>query len=244
MRRRISPEAVAELKRLEGLRLQAYQDTGGVWTIGYGSTKGVKQGDLWTMARAEQALLEDLEGYESAVEEACYLYPSQPQFDAMVLLCYNIGPGWDPSRPRPRGARPGFRQSTVLKAHNRGDYVAASNAFKLWNKDNGKVVPGLVARRAFESAMYLRGVAGVEASKVRPDPEKPMRKSTINLAGSVGVVTATGTGVQQVLDTLNNVKTSANSLSEWIAPGLTLLVALLCAYIVYERFRQRGRGDA
>lgn len=231
MMRKISPKALDELKRLEGLRLKAYQDTGGVWTIGYGSTKGIKPTDVWTLERAEQALLEDLEGHELAVDEACYVLPTQPQFDAMVLLCYNIG-------------ITGFRRSTVLKAHNRGDVVAASKAFGLWNKDNGKVIPGLAVRRAFEAAMYLEGSVDKTPVLTRPDPEKPMRKSTINLAGSVGVITATGTGVQQVLDTLGNVKTSANNLSEWIAPGLTLAVALLCAYIVYERFQQRKRGAA
>lgn len=229
--RKISPKALDELKRLEGLRLKAYQDTGGVWTIGYGSTKGVKPTDIWTLERAEQALLEDLEGYELAVDEACYVLPTQPQFDAMVLLCYNIGVT-------------GFRRSTVLKAHNRGDFVAASRAFGLWVKDNGKIINGLVARRAFEAAMYLEGVPNKDSALIRPDPEKPMRKSTINLAGSVGVVTATGAGVQQILDTLNKVQDSAAQLSAWLAPGLTLAAALLCAYIVYERFQQRNRGAA
>jgi lysozyme len=230
MSRKISPRAVDELKRLEGLRLKAYQDGGGVWTIGYGHTKGVKPNDVWTLERAEQALVEDLYAYEAAVDEMCYVHPTQSQFDAMVLLCYNIGVT-------------GFKKSTVLKAHNRGDFVAASRAFGLWVKDNGKIVNGLVARRAFEAALYLEGTPKAPAT-VTPDPEKPMRKSTINLAGSVGVVTATGAGVQQVLDTLNKVQDSAAQLSAWLAPGLTLAAALLCAYIVYERFQQRKRGSA
>lgn len=232
---RTSPKALDLLKELEGFGAQAYQDVGGVWTIGYGRIQGVKAGDTATENTAAMWLADDLIVYEQAVLDACTLAPTRNQFDAMVLLCYNIGWG-------------AFRRSTVRKAHNRGDFTAAAKAFGLWNKVKGRVVPGLVRRRAIEASLYLKPEPTLVETAVlpvgEPDAEKPMTRSTINLAGSVAGIVATGTGVQQTMAVINSVKQEANNLDAWLVPSLIFLVAGMCAYIVWERFQQRKRGDA
>lgn len=227
-----SAQAKAKLKKLEGLRLVAYRDVGGVWTIGYGHIQGVREGDSCTEAQADNWLWEELGIYEETVTSACTVEPTQNQFDAMVLLCYNIG-------------MRAFRNSTVLKAHNRGDFISAARAFGLWNKVKGRVVAGLTARRAAEAAMYLEDIVPQpQESSKKVDREKPMRHSTINLAGTTATVVAAGTGAQQALEVVNGVKSSTKDLGDWLAPMLILAVACLCAFIVYERFQQRKKGKA
>lgn len=140
---RLSSDGRARLKQLEGFRATAYQPVpNDRWTIGYGFTKGVKPGDTITLAEADARLIEELRPYEQAVRDGCTVLPNQNQFDAMVLLCFNIGTG-------------GFARSTVLREHNAGNAQAAAQAFALWNKAGGKVYAGLVKRRAQESDLYL-----------------------------------------------------------------------------------------
>ena len=141
-------EAIA---RHEGLRLKAYPDpaTGGEpWTIGYGHTSAaglpkVYRGMVITKERAREILANDLVKFENAVENCLTVNPTQNQFDAMVSLCFNIGPA-------------NFAKSSVLKFHNGRQFEKAAGAFALWNKAAGKVMAGLTARRAAERALYLK----------------------------------------------------------------------------------------
>lgn len=134
----------AFIKKWEGERLEAYDDGGGVWTIGVGHTRGVKKGQKITAAQSDALLKADLDGAEATVRSACTRTPTQPQFDAMTSLTFNIG-------------AKGFRQSTVLKRFNAGDIAGAAQAFAMWNKDNGRVIQGLVNRRAAEATVFLSG---------------------------------------------------------------------------------------
>lgn len=140
------------VKTFEGLRLQAYQDQVGVWTIGYGHTgPDVYDGLRISIGEADDLLRQDMADAESAVRTAVADHPTTDnQFAAMVSLCFNIGPG---------GARSGFRQSTVLKFHNSGAFDKAGEAFLLWNKvhrDGALVVSdGLARRRRAEQTLYL-----------------------------------------------------------------------------------------
>ena len=127
----------------EGLRLAAYQDTGGVWTIGYGHTgPDVTEGLTCDKAQARSWLAEDLAESEDAVNELVEVELSQNQFDALVDFVYNIGRGK-------------FRGTTLLKLLNAGNYAAAAQQFKRWNKDNGVVQAGLTKRRAAEERLFL-----------------------------------------------------------------------------------------
>jgi GH24 family phage-related lysozyme (muramidase) len=141
----VSARGRALIKQFEGFRADAYQDVVGVWTIGYGFTRGVQPGQHMTAQQAEARLITELLGYEQAVLGGCTREPNQNQMDAMCSLAWNIGVG-------------GFLRSTVLKAHNRGDAQSASRAFGLWNKAGGREWAGLTRRRAAEAALYLEPV--------------------------------------------------------------------------------------
>lgn len=139
----ISQKGLDILKEFEGLRLEAYRCSAGVWTIGYGWTQNVKRGDVWTREKAEHMLLEGVKPYEKAVQEAVGdAKTSQNQYDAMVSLCYNIGPG-------------NFKKSSVARLHREGKYAQAAAAFMMWVKGGGKIIGGLIKRRNKEKALYL-----------------------------------------------------------------------------------------
>lgn len=126
----------------EGLRLQAYRDTGGVPTVGYGHTKGVKMGDVITKEQAEQFLRDDVYQAVMYVNNLVKVHLGQNQFDALVDFVFNVGPEQ-------------FRTSTLLKLLNTGDYIAASKQFARWRYDNGKEIAGLIARRKDETELFL-----------------------------------------------------------------------------------------
>lgn len=133
------------IKAFEQLHLKAYPDpgTGGKpWTIGWGHTKGVMQGDRITQEQAEQFFTNDLAVFELTVNSAIKRPMTQSQFDAMVSLAFNIG-----------GAA--FTGSTLVKKFNAGDVQGAANEFPKWRKAAGEVMPGLVKRRAEEREMFL-----------------------------------------------------------------------------------------
>lgn len=138
----ISKQGIDLIKKFEGCELKAYKDIVGVWTIGFGFTKGVKPGDTMTMAECERRLTDELREYEAGVLLACKVPPTQNQFDALVCFAWNVGIG-------------GMANSSVIRHHNNKDTLNAMKAFALWNKAGGKVVQGLVNRRAAESALYF-----------------------------------------------------------------------------------------
>ena len=236
---RLSLSARERLKRLEGFRAKAYIPVpGDRTTIGYGFTDGVKLGDTMTREEADARLVEELRPYEMAVWQGCTREPNQNEFDAMVLLCFNIGPA-------------GFRRSTVLKAHNRGDCQAAARAFGLWNKSGGKVYAGLTKRRSEESALYLTPMpddmsdppeGAIEAMPQSVDAESPMHASPINRAGVVAGGTAAVATVAETARTVAEVKYSVASLGDWLLPVLLLVIVVLCGFVVWQRVNQRKEG--
>ena len=129
------------LKYFEGCKLTAYQDSVGVWTIGYGHTKGVYDGMTITQDQAEQMLLSELEEYEGYIENMVTVPLTQNQFDALVVCVYNLRPT-------------NFKNSTLLKELNAGNYNAAGQEITRWNKAGGKVLAGLVKRREAEAELF------------------------------------------------------------------------------------------
>lgn len=132
------------IKTHEELRLKAYLDGGGVPTVGWGHTKGVKLGQTITQEQAETFLTEDLYEAEIGVSRGVSFGLAPHQFDALVSLVFNIGV-------------PAFRKSTLLRKLNNGDIMGAANAFNHWVFDNGKRVKGLVNRRKKERSLFLIG---------------------------------------------------------------------------------------
>ncbi|WP_017402108.1 MULTISPECIES: lysozyme [Acinetobacter] len=132
----------------EDLRLNAYDDGVGVWTIGKGTTVypngvKVKKGDVCTMEQAKTFFAHDLKRFENAVNSALTVVVNQNQFDALVSLAYNIG-------------EKAFKTSTLVKKLNAGDYSGAADQFKVWNIGGGRVLKGLVHRRAAEAELFLK----------------------------------------------------------------------------------------
>jgi len=130
----------------EGLRLKAYQDTGGVWTIGYGHTgKDVYPGLVITQKRALELLAKDVAEASAAVNRLV-TWPklTQEMFDALVDFTFNAGVT-------------AFKNSTLLRKLNAGDIEGAASELRRWDKNNGKVIPGLSKRRNQERALFLLG---------------------------------------------------------------------------------------
>ena len=136
-----SEEGKALIKKFEGCELEAYKCPAGVWTIGYGHTKGVQQGDVWSQANADEMLDIELEEYEGYINDLVKVELQQHQFDALVAWVYNLGAG-------------NLISSTLLVKLNAGDYIDVQHEIQRWNKANGEVLEGLVRRRKAEALLF------------------------------------------------------------------------------------------
>lgn len=137
-----SQRGIDLIKEFEGFRTHAYQDMGGVWTVGYGTTRGVDPHAVVTPAEAESLMRRDL-GHIEGVITSCVKVPlTQDQFDALACFAYNVGPG-------------NLTTSTLLKKLNAGDPTGAANEFLKWNHVGQQVVAGLTARRSAERDLFL-----------------------------------------------------------------------------------------
>ncbi|XQQ05069.1 MAG: lysozyme [Leptolyngbya sp. IPPAS B-1204] len=140
--RNINAKGLRLLKSFEGLRLQAYQDSVGVWTIGYGTTSGVRPGMVITEAQAEALLRRDLDRFERAVSDLVKVPLSDDQFSALVSFTYNVGEG-------------ALASSTLLRLLNQRNYQGAADQLLRWDKAGGSTLPGLTRRRKAERALFL-----------------------------------------------------------------------------------------
>jgi len=142
----ISHVGIEAVKEHEGCRTVAYRDTGGVWTMGYGTIRidglPVEEGMTCTLQQATQWLTDDLSWAQTAVNQQVKVPLKQNQFDALVSFVYNVG-------------RNAFAKSTLLRLLNQGDYAGAAKQFDRWVFDNGVVQRGLLARRRVEREMFL-----------------------------------------------------------------------------------------
>ncbi|MEM7773685.1 MAG: lysozyme [Cyanobacteria bacterium P01_A01_bin.37] len=130
------------IKSFEGLRLTAYQDAVGIWTIGYGTTTNVYPGMRISLQKAEALLRDDLRRFEAAVNQLVTRSLNADQFSALVALTYNIGEN-------------AFASSTLLQKLNSGDRSGAAEEFLKWVFAGGRVLGGLVRRRNAERALFL-----------------------------------------------------------------------------------------
>ncbi len=146
----ISKNGLDLIKKFEGCKLKAYLCPAGVWTIGYGHTKGVYPGMQITQELADKFLLDDVWNFEREVENLVHVPLTQGQFDALVSFSFNVGLDIDDDN-----IAEGLGDSTLLRKLNRGDYAGAADEFPKWNKSRGRVLGGLVARRGAERALFL-----------------------------------------------------------------------------------------
>jgi len=134
---------LAFIRKHEGLRLKPYKDTGGVKTIGYGHTgEGVKKVSI-TKDEAEKLLKKDTETARKAIDQYVDVKLTPEQRAALTSFVFNVGAG-------------NFRNSTLLKKLNKGDYKGAAKEFHRWKYDNGKELAGLVKRRKEEAELFSR----------------------------------------------------------------------------------------
>lgn len=157
---RMSDKGRAMLMKREGVRLKAYKDSVGVWTIGVGHTSAAGPPNVTpdlviSAAQCDQIFSRDLIQYENAVDTACKRDLTQNQFDACVSLCYNIGAA-------------GFARSTVVKRINAADFDGAANAFLMWNKP-----PEIIGRRNSEVTQFRAPYDGAAVTPPRPDVPAP-----------------------------------------------------------------------
>ncbi len=149
----ISEAGLDFIMRHESLRLKAYKPTpDDVWTIGYGHTRGVYQGMLCTSFEAAQWLMDDLVPGLACINARVMTPLTQPQFDALASLVFNVG-------------YPSFQRSTALSDLNKGDTAGfidqAFSRERGWTKQNGEILEGLVNRRAAEQRLFVGGVYDV-----------------------------------------------------------------------------------
>ena len=175
MPRTVDDEGKDFLKGLEGCKLVAYQDDGGVWTIAYGSTRGVRPGDTLTQAQADELFELELPYYERIVNANVLIPLTQKEFNAIVAFVYNVGPGR-------KGVKDGFVElkaggpSTLLRKLNDGDKRGAAKEFPRWcyvSKGEKKEFNFGVKRRHYrEARLFLRG-AGIAWAEVFPEVPEP-----------------------------------------------------------------------
>ncbi|AGQ28770.1 muraminidase [Serratia liquefaciens ATCC 27592] len=143
----ISNAGISLIKEFEGCRLKAYQDSVGVWTIGYGWTqpadgRKIGPGMVIDQARAERLLKCGLVQYEQGVNQLVKVIITQGQFDALVSFAYNLG-------------LRSLSTSTLLRKLNAGDKQGAADEFGKWVNAGGVRLNGLVKRREAERKLFL-----------------------------------------------------------------------------------------
>jgi lysozyme len=214
---KMTDDGLALIKRWEGFRADAYRDAVGIWTIGYGHTSmagepQVNAGLHITPEEGEAILRRDVEQFARGVRDAVTVEISDTQFSALVSFAYNVGLG-------------NFRGSSVLAAVNRKDFAAVPRRLQLWSKAGGRVLPGLVKRRADEAALFTSGGDAVVPAPVEKAEAKPVRQSRTLWSAALVMLMAI--------------------VQAWISAslklaGIALLLLMLAAVavIVFERLRK------
>ncbi|MDD9331059.1 MAG: glycoside hydrolase family protein [Bartonella sp.] len=219
MARKISKNCLNYLKKWEGLRLHAYRDASGIWTIGYGHTEKagkpiVFEGMVITERKAETMLLTDLRQYEQAVEKAVYVDLSDEQFGALVSFCYNIGIA-------------AFQNSTLLKKLNKGDYEAVPIELQKWTKAGGKRLNGLVHRRAAEAGLWAKG-AYVSSNYQTVEAQEPTK---FLKAEVLAPIIASVSGLAELLEGSGPV--------QWALATIIVFASCLGLVFIVKRLREQ-----
>lgn len=225
-----------KLKKLDDGRYIAYRCPANVWTIFAGCTEGVTEGMICTEAEGEAMFRRELAKHEAAVQRMVTVDINQNEADALISFSYNCGIG-------------ALQNSTILKRLNKGDRAGAAQAFALWNKGGGKVLPGLVSRRAREASLFLKPTSAPDApwmpQRVEPSRE-PLSRKIVATATTVGATGATYVSTAGIPPPPDLLKTTAVNVGAWkgLAVGadhLTMagLAIVICAvaWFAYDKWR-------
>jgi lysozyme len=138
----VSENGLRLTQKFEGLRLTAYQDQVGVWTIGYGHTgPAVHSGLTITQSQAEALLQCDMMRAVACVNRLVTVEINQSQFDALADFVFNLGCA-------------SLGNSTLLRLVNHADFHGAAGQFERWDHAGGVAASGLLARRQAEAALF------------------------------------------------------------------------------------------
>jgi lysozyme len=250
------PHACLDLvKHFEGLYLNAYLCPAGVPTIGYGHTAGVTMGQTITASQAERFLEQDLAAAARDVDRLVKVPLASDRRGALASFTFNLGAGK-------------LESSTLLKLLNKGDVDGAAEQFGAWVKatvdGKKKTLPGLVARRAAEAALF-RGEDWRAAAAPQRMPQavevasamKPLRESRSIKAAKIGVgASAVLTALEQAQPVLEQVQAASDTLrqaADLVRPAVALLphpawiVAIILAvtvvYLVWRRIDDHRRQE-
>jgi GH24 family phage-related lysozyme (muramidase) len=223
------------LTEFEGLRLKAYIDPVGIWTIGYGHTSAageplVASGLVITKDEAGEILKRDMGQYEEGVRKYVKVDLTQGQFDALTDFAYNAGVG-------------ALQKSTLLKKVNAGKFDEVPAEFMKWTKGGGRELPGLVRRRRAEVKLW-RGLdteTPIPVDEARAEPDQPKAsKSIMQSKEANAAVVAGGLGtVAVVREVMPMVKEGGDLLSSFSPTILILLVIIAAAGVVWYFRKQR-----
>lgn len=236
----ISEQGKALIRQHEGLRLKAYRCAAGVWTIGYGHTKNVYQGQLISWATAKRLLDEDLKNVERTIARYVLVPLQQHEIDALASFIFNIGEG-------------AFARSTLLKRLNRGEKESIPRELMRWTNAAGRPLMGLVARRHAE-AVHWTGKPEAQPrrkndknqveSKPQEPAGKPLKQSTTawsaGVAGTASALSAAREAIRPLEETAHAGSSLGTSITQLAAsPWVFVSVIALCAclWIIRERAR-------
>lgn len=236
----ISKDGIELIKRFEGLHklqddglVHSYRCPAGKWTIGYGSTKGIRSGMKITKEEAELKLLEDIREHSKFVHQYVSVPLTQGQYDALVSFVFNLGPA-------------NFKSSTLLKKLNQGLYEEVPEQIIRWNKSkvDGKLtaLKGLTRRRSAEAAIFSRD------AKMPSDEGGPMTPQKVTAAAPKPLTqskTMAGAGVAGAATALSEIAPQIEALVPYSDSMKTLF--LLCAIggialVAYSRFKDHKEG--
>ncbi len=224
--------AVDFIKEAEGLRLEAYRDGAGHWTIGYGHTAGVTYGMEITAEQAEAFLIGDMKWTLDLIEALVKVPLNENQHASVASLIFNIGAS-------------GWRSSTALRRLNAGNYAGTAEAMTWWNKitvDGEKVVSdGLVKRRERERALFLSGApvataTGAARGKVSGGEAKPARKSKTQWLGLSGVLTV-------MLTAWGQIRRDAPEVIVVVGDYAPYVLGLIFVAVMFNRWLESRKGE-
>ena len=234
-----SSTGISLVKSFEGLHkvgedglIRSYRCIAGRWTVGYGSTKGIRSGIKITEAEAEQKLVDDLKVSEADVKRVVNVPLSTHQFDALVCLAFNIG-------------GTALAKSTLVRKLNKGLYDEVPSEIMRWDKArvDGSLqsVRGLTRRRAAEAALFTMDAPlasmGGEAmpQKVEQSAVKSLKKSK----------TIAGTGIAGGATILSEVASKLEALtaySDTIQQAFLIITLGGIALAAYARYKDSLEG--
>jgi lysozyme len=237
---RVNDEGIALICEFEGCRTEAYLDCAGVWTIGYGHTckagpPEVVRGMQIDKDQARSILTRDLAEFSAGVGAAIRALLNDNQFSALVSFAYNVGLG-------------NFRKSSVLTAVNSGDLEAVPRRLALWVKAGGKIMPGLVLRRAAEAALFLQPEQAESTTASGAQTNQQLNNTAAAPADQGPQTAEHGEPIEPILSerfqqsrttvaallsgASGVVSATARRMEEWLGSHISLLVEIAAASVI------------